>query len=63
MSDRRNQLGWCMGNEVKKFVRDVMETWNWEYGFIIKWINCGYYGSKEEVGLKIVWWKSGACCG
>ena len=34
MSDKRNGLGWCEGTEVKNFVRAVMETWSYEYGFI-----------------------------
>ena len=31
-----------------------METRSCEYGFILKWINCSYYASKEAIGLKIV---------
>ena len=50
----------CRG---KKIVKDVMETWSCEYGFISNWINHRYYGSKEAIGLKIVLCKSEACCG
>ena len=38
MSDKGNGLGWCKGIEVKNFVKDVMETWSCEYGFILNWI-------------------------
>ena len=54
MSNRRSGLGWGMGAEGKKFVKDVMETRSCEYGFILNWINCRYYGSKEAIGFKIV---------
>ena len=63
MSDGRNGLGWCVGAKAKKIVKDVMETWSCEYGFILNWINHRYYGSKGANSLKIVWWKGGACCG
>ena len=38
MSDKRNGLGWCKGTKVKNVVKDVMETWSCEYGFILNWI-------------------------
>ena len=41
-------------HQSKKNVKDVMETWSCEYGFILKWINCSYYASKEVISLKIV---------
>ena len=34
MRDRENRSGQCIGAEVKKFVKDVMETQSCEYGFI-----------------------------
>ena len=40
ISDRENRLGWCMGAEVKNFVKNVMETWSCEYGFILYWAKC-----------------------
>ena len=34
MRDRKNRSGWCVGAEVKNFVKDVMETQSCEHGFI-----------------------------
>ena len=47
MRNRENRSGQCIGTEVKNFVKDVMETQSCEYGFILYWANCKYYGSKE----------------
>ena len=41
MSDRENVLGWCMGGEMKNVVKDIMQTWSGEYGFILYWPKCG----------------------
>ena len=41
MRDRKNVLGWCMGEEVKNFGKDFMETQSGEYGFILYWPKCG----------------------
>ena len=50
MSDRENGLGWCMVAEVKKFGKDVMETWSGEYGFILYWPKCKLHCIKEVTG-------------
>ena len=50
MSNRKSGLGWCMGAEVKNFVKDVMETQSCEYGFILYWVKCRYFGFKEATG-------------
>ena len=47
MSDRESGLGWCMGAEVKNFVKDIMETQSCEYGFILYWAKCRYFVFKE----------------
>ena len=36
----KNVLGWCMGDEVKNFGKDIMETQSSEYGFILYWPEC-----------------------
>ena len=41
MRDRENVLGWCLGDEMKNFGKDVMETQSGEYGFILYWPKCG----------------------
>ena len=56
MSDRENRLGWCMGVEVKNFVKDVMETWSCQYGFILYWAKCEVFWIKEATG-----WMSVLC--
>ena len=61
MRDRKNRLGWCIGTEVKKIVKDVMETQSCEYGFILYWMNCRYYGSKEATSLISVLCVMGTC--
>ena len=35
MSDMEKVLGWCVGDEMKNFGKDVMETCSGEYGFIL----------------------------
>ena len=40
MSDRENVLGWCVGAEVKRFGKNIMETCSGEYGFILYWPKC-----------------------
>ena len=41
MSDRENVLGWCVGDEMKNFGKDIMETHSGEYSFILYWPKCG----------------------
>ena len=50
MSDRENVLGWCMGDEMKNFGKDIMETHSSEHGFILYWPNCGMFWIKEATG-------------
>ena len=54
MSDKENRSGRCLGGEVKNFVKDVMETRSCEYGFILKWKNCGYYAFNGGDWFEIV---------
>ena len=61
MRGRKNRSGQCIGTEVKKFVKDVMETRSCEYGFILYWMNHRYYGSKEATGLINVLYVMATC--
>ena len=59
MSDRENVLGWCMGDEVKNFGRDIMETHSSEYGFILYWPKCKVFWIKEAtswISVSCVMW-------
>ena len=61
MSDRRNGLEQGVCAEVKKFVKDVIETPSCEYGFILKWNNCSFYAYKDQFENCLC--QSKACCG
>ena len=61
MRDRGNRSGQCIGAEVKKFVKDVMEIQSCEYGFILYLVNHRYYGSKEATSLISVLCVMGTC--
>ena len=61
MRDRENRSEQCVGAEVKKCVKDAMETQSCEYGFILYWVNCKYYGSKEATILISVLCLIGTC--
>ena len=61
MRDRENSSVQHIGTKVKQFVKDVMETRNCEYGFILYWMNHRYYGSKEATSLISVLCIMGTC--
>ena len=61
MRDRKNRSGWHIGTEVKNFVKDVMGTQSCEYGFILYWVKCRDYGSKEATSLISVLCVMGTC--
>ena len=61
MRDRKNRSGQHIGAEVKNFVKNVMETWSCEYGFILYQVKCRYYGSKEAASLISVLCVMGTC--
>ena len=50
MGNRENALGHGLGDEVKNFGKDVMQTWSGEYGFIGYWFKYENLWVKEVAG-------------
>ena len=54
MGSRKYVSGHGLSDEVKKFDKDVMETWSGEYGFICYWSTYTNVWVKEADGWKRV---------
>ena len=54
MSNRRNGLGQGEGTKGKNVSKMSWRPKAVSMVFILKWINCSYYTSKEVISLKIV---------